>query len=88
MELQNLRQLACDRYEWVVHGFEDELEAVCHIGSRTLTVDQLCRTVSPCEPHLIRPIVHYAIWHDLLTVDWASPIDGDTVVEPSSRRRG
>lgn len=80
MHARNVRWMAADRHWWVVAGRGDLLGRVVDLAAQPISISRLCELADPDVPAVARPVVHYAIWHGLLEIDWHVHWTGNTVV--------
>ncbi|MFM9377283.1 TnsA-like heteromeric transposase endonuclease subunit [Gordonia sp. VNK21] len=82
---RNVRWLAADRHWWIVAGREALLERIVSAVTEPMSIERLCALVCPDAPGCARPLVHFAIWHGLVQVDWSRLVRRQTMVGTAAR---
>lgn len=83
---RNLRWLAPDRHHWVIVGREALLARVVELAAGPISIGDLCRRANPAAPFAACPLVHYGLWHGLLSMNWQSHLTRRTLVWASPTR--
>lgn len=84
---RNVRWLAADRHRWIVVGREALLARVVELAATPISVVDLCSRAYPESPCIARPIVHYGLWHNLLSMTWQAHFTQHTLVWASKAGR-
>lgn len=70
----NVAFLAPDRHQWVIDGREDMLSDLLAHSGAPVVISDLCQRVRPNSPHVVLPIIYYALWHKLIDANLSEPL--------------